>query len=342
MLIKKGIAYKRRRDLENEYVASVWVQIILSKRASTLISSYYRQWSLPKELKMGDSNSIKSQIYRYNLFTSQISKASKEGRDLVILTDENIDSLQDKCSTGYSKNIQLKSIREQSMIDNSLTYHNNRATFCRKGVKSCIDYIISNCPLKINNVRTHDGDKEVFGYKDLEYNNIMSDHFLLSCTYSSKKINFPQQFLITRNSKLLTKHNLSQFFTNNEVLQCIFSETDPNIIAETLLNELSIIIECIAPSKKIQCNSTYAPWIKEEFLRESKVKDNLHRIAKRSNSEDDWRNFQAQRNLVNKINKANKSRYYNYRLNIDQKDNGGKKNIKTKLDLKSCGAHLKT
>ena len=146
MLIKKGITYKRRRDLENEYVASVWVQIILSKRASTLISSYYRQWSLPKELKMGDSNSIKSQIYRYNLFISQISKATKEGRDLVILTDENIDSLQEKCSTGYSKNIQLKSIREQSMIDNSLTYHNNRASFCRKGVKSCIDYIISNCP----------------------------------------------------------------------------------------------------------------------------------------------------------------------------------------------------
>ena len=32
LLIKKGIAYKRRKDLENEYIASVWVQIIISKK----------------------------------------------------------------------------------------------------------------------------------------------------------------------------------------------------------------------------------------------------------------------------------------------------------------------
>ena len=100
--------------------------------------------------------------------------------------------------------------------------------------------------------------------------------------------------MITRNNKLLTKYNLSQYFLNNDVLNSIFSETDPNFIAETLINELSIIIECIAPSKKIQCNSTYAPWIKEDFLREAKVKDNLHKIAKRSNRDEDWRNFRNQ------------------------------------------------
>ena len=99
--------------------------------------------------------------------------------------------------------------------------------------------------------------------------------------------------MITRNSKLLTKFNLNQYFLHNQVLQCIFSETDPNIIAETLLNELSIIIECIAPSKKIQCSNSYAPWIKDEFLRESKIKDNLQRIAKGTNNEEDWRKFRA-------------------------------------------------
>ena len=69
------------------------------------------------------------------------------------------------------------------------------------------------------------------------------------------------------------------------------------------------------------------------------MKDNLHKIAKRYNREEDWRNFRAQRNLVNKINKANKSKYYNFRLDIDPKDNGGKKNIITRLDLKLCGGH---
>merc|ERR1712240_204076 len=64
------------------------------------------------------------------------------------------------------------------------------------------------------------------------------------------------------------------------------------------------------------------PWINDNFQRESKIKDNLHRIAKGTNNEDDWRKFRAQRNLVTKMNKSNKSRYYNYQLNIKKNDNG--------------------
>ena len=42
LLIKKGIVYKRRKDFENEYISSVWVQIILSKKVSTFICSFRR------------------------------------------------------------------------------------------------------------------------------------------------------------------------------------------------------------------------------------------------------------------------------------------------------------
>ena len=161
----------------------------------------------------------------------------------------------------------------------------------------------------------------------------MSDHYLLSCTYINKKISIPQQFLVTRNSKLLMRHNLNEYFSYNPYLQEIFSETDPNKIAETLLNELSIIIECIAPSKKVQCTKKYAPWINQEFIRESKIKDELHRIAKGSNHAEDWRKFRVQRNLVNNLNKANKSSYYNFKLNIKQDETGDE--IKYQNDIKS-------
>ena len=122
----------------------------------------------------------------------------------------------------------------------------------------------------------------------------MSDHYILSCTYNNSKINHPQQFKITRNFRLLTKYKLNQYFSNNEALQGIFSEQDPNIIAETLVNEISMIIECIAPSKKIRCKNSYAPWVNEDFLRESKIKGNLHKIAKGTNNEEDWRKFRQQ------------------------------------------------
>ena len=149
VLIKDTLAYKRRKDLENDYISSVWIQVIISKKVSLLVSSYYRQWSLPKVLNFNQSNSTQNQLNRYQTFTNQVSKASKEKRDIMILTDENIDSLQDKSKSGYCNNIHLKNIRDQSIIENSLTYHNNKATFNRRGIKSCIDYIISNCPTKV-------------------------------------------------------------------------------------------------------------------------------------------------------------------------------------------------
>ena len=37
VLIKDTIAYKRRTDLENDYISSVWVQVIISKKVSTLV-----------------------------------------------------------------------------------------------------------------------------------------------------------------------------------------------------------------------------------------------------------------------------------------------------------------
>ena len=100
------------------------------------------------------------------------------------------------------------------------------------------------------------------------------------------------------------------------------------------MNELSIIIECIAPSKKIQCTKSYAPWINGDFLRESKLKDKLHKIAKGSNNEEDWRKFRAQRNLVTKMNKGNKSNYYNYRLNIKKNENGDESKYQNDIQSK--------
>ena len=47
-----------------------------------------------------------------------------------------------------------------------------------------------------------------------------------------------------------------------------FSHTDPNQIAEILIGELTVIIELIAPSKRVQCKSTYVPWLNYEYILE--------------------------------------------------------------------------
>ena len=233
------------------HISSIWAEIKISKRNSVLVCAYYRQWSLPKECNVSNSNSPAAQKDRYILYSAQLDKASKDGCDIIVLTDENINSVDDNCNSSSYRNIELKTIRDNNIINHGLVYHNNLPNFIRKAQKSCIDFIILNCPAKINNVRTHYDDNNHHQYKDINYCNILSDHIMISCRYSNSKIKSIQEFRTIRNYRLLTKHALSQYFTHNERLNTIFNYTDPETISYILINELSIIINCIAPAKTV-------------------------------------------------------------------------------------------
>ena len=104
---------------------------------------------------------------------------------------------------------------------------------------------------------------------------------------------------------------------NNFALNTIFSETDPNKIANVVVTEICNIIEYIAPSKKIQCSKSYCPWIDKNFKIQASIRDNLHTIAKSVDTPIAWREYRNQRNLVNRLNKSNKSNYYKSRLNLE-------------------------
>ena len=69
LIIKTGISYKSRYDLENAYISSIWVQINISKKKSVFICSYYRQWSIPSILSVKNSNSVSNQVDRYRVLT---------------------------------------------------------------------------------------------------------------------------------------------------------------------------------------------------------------------------------------------------------------------------------
>ena len=77
------------------------------------------------------------------------------------------------------------------------------------------------------------------------------------------------------------------------------------------------MVESIAPSKHVQCSSNYVPWMTAEQRSEAHLRDNYHKTATKTNSEDDWRLFRLQRNKVNNINKNNKLNYYKNKLNIN-------------------------
>ena len=74
----------------------------------------------PKNLNIPNSNSKNSQIDRYKIFSKQVQKANKDKANIIILCDDNINSLEDfSLSSSYS-NIELKNLRDELMIENSL------------------------------------------------------------------------------------------------------------------------------------------------------------------------------------------------------------------------------
>ena len=66
ILIKDGINYTRRYDLEDINTSTVWIEIKLSKGKPVLIGSIYRQWSLPSILNVPNSKSNSEQTNRWS------------------------------------------------------------------------------------------------------------------------------------------------------------------------------------------------------------------------------------------------------------------------------------
>jgi len=114
-----------------------------------------------------------------------------------MIGDDNIDTLNDNNNHYKHKDKDIKDIRDDFKINNNLSTHNHKATSNRANHNSSIDYIYSNCPAKVNNINT--------------YNNIFSDHKIISCQYSNNNLLFKPTYLIKRDYSLLTKYNQEQY-----------------------------------------------------------------------------------------------------------------------------------
>merc|ERR1712030_82609 len=103
----------------------------------------------------------------------------------------------------------------------------------------CLDHIYSNCATHITNVTT-----------------------------SKNK----------RDYSLLTKLNLQQYYNYNTEIQKAFNHSNPNTIAEIIINQVNIIINSIAPAKKIQCKKKYAKWLNINIKNQGDIKNKAHKI----------------------------------------------------------------
>ena len=127
------------------------INIKLANKNKLTFIGHYRQWNIPMTPHDIRYN---GQTYRYDRTLKTFNTYMKDNNDVIIVGDDNIDTLKDNNKYNIYNNFELKDLRDQFLIDSDMTQHNFKPTFTRAGIKSCIDHIYSNCSYKITDVVT--------------------------------------------------------------------------------------------------------------------------------------------------------------------------------------------
>ena len=259
IMIKKDIKYKRRRDLESYPLSSIWIEIFPPRTKSILLNGYYRQWDLPRSIRTSSSGSNSDQNLRYDEYSTLWTKAMTENRDTVIIGDDNIDTFKPDLNTMTSHNKKLYLKLTDMLEDTSMVISNYEPTFgIKKENYSTIDHIYNNCPKKLINVSTLDCN--------------FSDHQMLRFKYLTKAQIIKPRFKNIRNLNLLNNKTLNLHLKQSQELNTVFSMTNPNLIANTLQDELTLIINTIAPQKRIQVKNIHSNFLTPGIVK--KIKEN--------------------------------------------------------------------
>ena len=92
------------------------------------------------------------------------------------MMDDNVDTLNNYMTIDRCKNSNIKDIRDNFLVSNSVTCLNDKPTFFRRNVISCFDHIYNTSPQYIDTVTTHN-------YNLFNGTSTISDHFILTFSY---------------------------------------------------------------------------------------------------------------------------------------------------------------
>ena len=88
-----SLVVKRRYDLEDKNISSIWLEVGLPRKRKVLVCHAYREW---KHLYQPDnsSGSAAAQQERWRQFLVQWENALTENREVIVTMDANIDFLK--------------------------------------------------------------------------------------------------------------------------------------------------------------------------------------------------------------------------------------------------------
>jgi len=235
-----------------------------------LIGSFYRPPGAP--------------VSYWGLVSENVRKINNEMVKFVILGDFN---------TNFLSNPATKLLDILNLFN--LTQMVDKPTRITEDSQTCLDVIITQTPSLVKNI-------------DIKAP-ILSDHSV-PCALLR-----PLHFKNKTFKRLIYDYNkLDEVKFNNllsnENWNTMLEHDDIDEAAEMLTEKFMNIAHQCMPSKIITVKSNDAPWMTCTIRKFIKLKNKLHKKAKQSNSENDWKRFRTERNkLINKI-RERKLEYY--------------------------------
>ena len=324
----KSLVVKRRSDLENENISSIWLEVGLPRKRKILICHAYREW---KHLYQTDnsSGSIQAQHDRWSLLLDQWERALSEDREVILAMDANIDFLKWTLDNLHSNDSthRLRPLIEElfeRIFPQGVSQMVCTPTRTWPGQpESGLDHLYTNCPSKLSPVCT-----EFQGG---------SDHRLIKVTRFSKSLQQRCRYVRKRCYKKFNEEEFKQKVKElswYDVYEC--EEVDEAV--KLMTNKISKLLDQVAPVRTIQTRTRYAPWLSSETKAAMKARDTAQRNASLSQDPDDWRFYKNLRNTVTARMRLEKTCWEKGRL--DHEHNTPTKlwkNIKTWLNWKTAG-----
>ena len=275
MYLSNLLSYKRRTDLENQRIETIWTEVKL-KSQTVLICCFYRS-----DLNVSQT-----------VFIDEIEPAIDQALDytpnVILLGDINIDFIN---------------LSNRRLLD-FLTIYNLR-NILREPTR-----IVGNSSSLIDPIIVSDGC-QILDCGTLDVDNTISDH---KATYISIKteLSFGNSYYRDiwnyKNADFEELNDkISQFDWDNIIDRA--SSVDEACINFTV-TFISLCKSCI-PRKRVLIRPSDKPWFTSELRLNIRIRDRLRRKALKSNNARDKDCYKKQRNKVNNMKKYAKETYMN-------------------------------
>ena len=302
--VHKDVVVKERSDLMNDTFSSVWLELGLPKQKKILVANFYREWQYLHQGTDTASLSIPAQLSRWVSFLEQWEAAITEEKEIHAVGDANLDFLKWKDTrhpdqdTGRLR--QLITELFNRIITHGFAQLVSEPTRVQRGQEpSGLDHYYSNKPHKVSSINTffHGG----------------SDHKLILAIRQSKVKITNQRIVFKRSYK-----NFDPKVFLSAVSQIswweVYSSENIESAVELFTNKLNSILNKMAPMKKFQVRTKYAPWMSSSTKEKVKIRDAAQKKASETGKTEDWMEYKTIRNTLNNILRKEKELWQKKKL----------------------------